>query len=44
MSQSKYMKKAILMANKAKEINEIPVGCVIVSREGEIIASSYKVI
>ena len=42
MSQSKYMKKALLLANKAKEINEIPVGCVIVDGEGKIVASSYN--
>ncbi len=42
MSQNKYMEKALLLANKAKKINEIPVGSVIVDRKGEIIASSYN--
>ena len=42
MSQNKYMEKALMLANKAKEINEIPVGCVIVDDEGKIVASSYN--
>jgi len=42
MSQNKYMEKALMLANKAKEINEIPVGSIIVDNEGEIIASSYN--
>ena len=42
MSQNKYMEKALQLANKAKEINEIPVGSVIVNSKGEIIASSYN--
>ena len=42
MSQKKYMKKALLLANKAKKINEIPVGSVVVDSKGEIIASSYN--
>ena len=42
MPQNKYMEKALQLANKAKEINEIPVGSVIVNSKGEIIASSYN--
>ncbi len=30
MSQNKYMEKALQLANKAKKINEIPVGSVVV--------------
>ena len=42
MSQNKYMEKALQLANKAKKINEIPVGSVVVDSKGEIIASSYN--
>ena len=38
MSQNKYMEKALQLANKAKKINEIPVGSVVVDSKGEIIA------
>ena len=36
-----FMKKALEQAETAKNINEVPVGCVIV-RNGEIIASGYN--
>ena len=42
MSQNKYMEKALQLANKAKKINEIPVGSVVVDSKGEIIASGYN--
>ena len=42
MSQNKYMEKALMLANKAREINEVPVGCVIVNKEGKIFASGYN--
>ena len=42
MSQNKYMEKALQLANKAKKINEIPVGSVVVDSKGEIIAYSYN--
>ena len=38
MSQNRYMEKALMLANKAREINEVPVGCVIVNKEGKIIS------
>mgnify|MGYP001192237517 CR=1 FL=1 len=42
MSQNKYMYEALKLANKAQEINEVPVGCVIVDIKGEIIASGFN--
>ena len=36
-----YMKEALLLAKKAEEQDEVPVGAVIV-RDGEIIASAYN--
>ena len=42
MSQNKYMEKAVLLANKDRTKNEIPVGSVVVDSKGEIIASSYN--
>ena len=37
----KFMKKAMLQAEKAASIGEVPIGCVIV-REGKIIARGYN--
>ena len=42
MTQNKYMYEALKLANKAQEINEVPVGCVIVDIKGEIIASGFN--
>lgn len=39
----KFMKKALIQANKAKEIDEVPVGAIIV-KEGKVIASAYNMI
>lgn len=39
--QEKFMKKAISLAKKARELDEVPVGAVIV-KEGKIIASAYN--
>ena len=37
----KFMKKAMLQAEKAASIGEVPIGCVIV-REGKIIARAHN--
>lgn len=37
----RFMKAALAQAKKARAIDEVPIGCVIV-REGEIIAQSYN--
>ena len=39
--QEKYMKEAIRQAQKARVLEEVPIGCVIVS-DGKIIARGYK--
>jgi len=39
--QEKFMKKALILAKKAREIDEVPVGAVIV-KNGEVIASAYN--
>ncbi len=39
--EEKYMKEAIRQAKKAEKIDEVPIGCVIVS-EGRIIARGYN--
>ncbi len=39
--QEKFMKKALLLAKKAKELDEVPVGAVIV-KGGKIVASAYN--
>ena len=39
--QEKFMKKALLLAQKANAIDEVPVGAVIV-KDGKIIASAYN--
>ncbi len=39
----KYMEKALELAQKAKELGEVPVGCVIVHK-GEIIAKSHNTV
>lgn len=41
MNNDYYMKKALEMAKKAYELDEVPVGCVVV-HDGKIIASSYN--
>lgn len=38
MEHEKYMREALILAAEAAEKGEIPVGCVIVSPQGEIIA------
>jgi len=42
MSVNKYMERAIFMANKAKELGEVPVGCVIVNKKDQILSSSHN--
>ena len=37
-----YMQKALLQAKKAFHIDEVPIGAVIVSSDGEILASAYN--
>lgn len=39
--EEKYMKEALKQANKAKKINEVPIGCVIVYND-EIIGRGYN--
>ena len=39
--QERYMKEAIRQAKKARALEEVPIGCVIV-REGKIIARGYN--
>ena len=39
--QEKFMKKALLLAKKARELDEVPVGAVVV-KDGKIIASAYN--
>lgn len=39
--QERYMKEAICQAKKARALEEVPIGCVIV-REGKIIARGYN--
>ena len=39
--QEKFMKEAIRQAKKARALEEVPIGCVIVS-EGKIIARGYN--
>lgn len=39
--QEKFMKKALLLAKKARELDEVPVGAVIVKND-KIIASAYN--
>lgn len=41
MNDEKMMKEAIKQALKAKEIDEVPIGCVIV-KDGKIISRSYN--
>lgn len=41
MYQEKFMKKALKLASKAREIDEVPVGAVIVSG-GKVISSAYN--
>jgi len=37
-----YMEKALLQAKRAYKKNEVPIGAVIVSKEGQIIARAYN--
>ena len=39
--QEKFMKKALLLAKKAEEIDEVPVGAVIV-KDGKIVSSAFN--
>lgn len=41
MNNEKYMKEAIKQALKAKEIDEVPIGCVIV-KDGKIISRGFN--
>ena len=41
MDDEKYMKEALKQAKKARDIDEVPIGCVIVSG-GKIIARAYN--
>ena len=41
-TDEKYMKEAIRQAKKAKALDEVPIGCVIVY-EDKIIARGYKI-
>ena len=40
-TQEKYMKQAIKLAQKAEELNEVPIGCVI-EYQGKIIGRGYN--
>lgn len=42
MDQEKHMKSALELARKAMAEGEVPVGCVVVSADGEIIGSGYN--
>ncbi|WP_343752179.1 tRNA adenosine(34) deaminase TadA [Lentibacillus halophilus] len=42
MNDATFMHEAIKQANKAKAINEVPIGAVIV-REGQVIAAGYNI-
>lgn len=39
--QEKFMKKALLLAQKARDLNEVPIGAIIV-QNGKIIAKGYN--
>ena len=41
MNEEKWMKEAIKQANKARSIDEVPIGCVIV-KDNQIIARGYN--
>jgi len=42
MDFEKYMNEALALAQKAGEANEVPVGCVVVDEQGEIIGKGYN--
>lgn len=42
MDQEKHMKSALELARRAMAEGEVPVGCVVVSADGEIIGSGYN--
>jgi tRNA(Arg) A34 adenosine deaminase TadA len=43
MNNKFYMKKALVLAEKANQKNEVPIGCIIVNNStGKIIAKSYN--
>ena len=39
--EEKYMKRALRLAEKARKLNEVPIGCVIV-RDDKVIATGYN--
>lgn len=42
MSHEKYMRMALSLAEKAAELGEIPVGCVVVDSSGAVIGEGYN--
>lgn len=37
-----FMRQALALANEASDLGEIPVGAIVVSREGNVVASAYN--
>ena len=37
-----FMRQALALANEASDVGEIPVGALVVSREGNVVASAYN--
>ncbi len=42
LTDEEYMEKALALAKKAFEMGEIPVGAIVVNKDGEIIAEAYN--
>ena len=42
LTDEEYMEKALALAGKAAEIGEIPVGAIVVNKDGEIIAEAFN--
>lgn len=42
LTDEEYMEKALALAKKAFELGEIPVGAIVVNKDGEIIAEAYN--